>query len=195
MSAGSLGGAVLAAASVVVLHGAAMLLVAMAAALAAAAAAEATDGGRAAAAAAAWKAATLTVTAIVFVAGLAVLVGGAVAAIAAPVCAVAAGVVFLLRGRPVRKTWRPASVPVAQLPTSALGSEWRRTTVALADPLDPTTRHAVVQRRQETLDELERRDPIGFTRWLAVEPSPASDPARFVDDNGASDTDTFGGQQ
>jgi hypothetical protein len=180
ISAGSLCGAVLAAAAVVVLHGGTMLLVAMAAALAAAGAAGATDGGRPAAAAAAWKAAALTVTAIVLVAGVAVLAGGAAAAIAAPSGAVAGGVVFLLRARPVRKNWRPPPAPVAQLPTSALGSEWRRTTLALEGPLDPTTRQAVVQRRQETLDELERRDPIGFARWLAVGGPPA--------------TDAFGGQ-
>ena len=39
---------------------------------------------------------------------------------------------LLLQARQVRKAWRPPRAPVAQLPTSALGSEWRRSAVALA---------------------------------------------------------------
>jgi hypothetical protein len=87
--------------------------------------------------------------------------------------------VLLLRARPVRKAWSErhglqpvwpdrSPVPVSQLPTSALSRQWRRTTVALGDRLDPRTRQALVQRWEEVLDELERRDPIGFARWLAV---------------------------
>lgn len=102
ISAGLLCGAVLAAASAVVLHGPAPVLVAVAAAVAAAGA---TDKGRAAAADAAWKAAAITVTAIVLVAGLGVLAGGAVVAIAGLGSAVVAAVVLLLWARPVRKAW------------------------------------------------------------------------------------------
>jgi hypothetical protein len=204
--AGVLCGAVLATASAVVLHGAAPLLVAVAATVAAGTAAAATDKGRAAAADAAWKAAAITVTAIVLIAGLGVLAGGAVAAFAGLGSAVVAAVVLLLRARPVRKAWWKrqgpqalwlgrSPVPVSQLPTSALASEWRRTTLALADQLDPRTRQALVQRRQEVLDELERRDPIGFARWLAVGAPPASDPTEFIQDDGANGTDAFGGQQ
>jgi hypothetical protein len=206
LSAGLLCGAVVIAASAVVLNGAASLLVGGAAAVVAGAAAGATDGGRAAAADAAWKAAAFTVTAIVLVSGLGVLAGGAVAAIAGLGFAVATAVVLLLRARPVRMAWSErhgpqalwpdrSPVPVSQLPTSALASEWRRTTVALADQLDPRTRQALVQRRREVLDELERRDPIGFSRWLAVGARPASDPTEFMPDDGANGTDAFGGQQ
>ena len=35
-------------------------------------------------------------------------------------------------------------------------------------------------RRQEALDELERRDPAGFARWLAAGPTLSSDPAGYV---------------
>jgi hypothetical protein len=157
ISAGPLCGAVFAAASAVVLHGPAPVLVAVAAAVAAGAAAGATDKGRAAAADTAWKAAAITVTAIVLVAGLGVLAGGAVVAIAGLGSAVVAAVVLLLRAPPVRKAWSErhglqplwpdrSPVPVSQLPTSALASEWRRTTVALADRLDPRTCQALVQR-------------------------------------------------
>jgi hypothetical protein len=52
--------------------------------------------------------------------------------------------------------------------------------MALSAKLQPAARAAIVRRRQETLDELERRDPDGFARWLAGGPAPGSDPARFV---------------
>jgi hypothetical protein len=203
MSAGSLCGAVLAAASIVVLHGPTMLLVAVAAATAAGAAALTTDKGRSAAAAVAWKAAAMTVTAIVLVSGLAVLAGGAAAAIGGLGSALVAAGVLLLRARSRARTQRPGSqrpgwdrpaVPVAQLPTSALASEWRWTTGELAGRLDPRTCQAIVRRRQEMLDELERRDPIGFARWLAVGAPPASDPDECVQNDREPGTDAFGGQ-
>jgi len=84
--------------------------------------------------------------------------------------------------------------PVWTLPTSALGQEWLDTTAALAGRLEPAARQALVARREETLDELERRDPHGFARWLAVGPTGGSDPAGFVrggpvHDGPAADTD------
>ena len=74
---------------------------------------------------------------------------------------------------------RPVVVlpPVSTLSTEALGREWVRTTTALAGPLDAGTREAIVVRRQQTLDELERRDPDGFARWLSGVPLPGSDPS------------------
>jgi hypothetical protein len=77
---------------------------------------------------------------------------------------------------------------VAELPTAALGQEWLRTTAALAGRLDPRTRRAIVDHRQATLDELERRDPAGFARWLAEGPVPGSDPAAFVQDGPSAGT-------
>lgn len=70
--------------------------------------------------------------------------------------------------------------PVRALTTRELGDEWRGTTAALAGRLDTAARERLVARRQETLDELERRDADGFARWLAAEPVRASDPADFV---------------
>jgi hypothetical protein len=75
----------------------------------------------------------------------------------------------------------PADVgPVSGLSTPALGLEWLRTSAALAGALDAASRRAIVERREATLDELERRDPDGFGRWLALGPEPDSDPAAFV---------------
>ena len=70
--------------------------------------------------------------------------------------------------------------PVDLLTTRALGREWLRTTAALAGRLEPVVRACLVQRREDALDELERRDPAGFARWLADGPQPGSDPADWV---------------
>ena len=69
---------------------------------------------------------------------------------------------------------------VAALATGDLGDEWLQTTAALAGRLDPVTRQSLVDRREAVLDELERRDPDGFARWLAAAPTRGSNPADFV---------------
>jgi hypothetical protein len=86
------------------------------------------------------------------------------------------------------------SAPVWTLTTPALGQEWLSTTAALAGRLEPTARQSLVGRRAETLDELERRDPDGFARWLAVGLARGSDPSDYVrggpvHDGPAADTD------
>jgi hypothetical protein len=78
---------------------------------------------------------------------------------------------------------------VTALSTAALGREWIRTTAALAGGLDPAMRRSIVARRVETLDELERRDPDGFSRWIAGGPQPGSDPADFVREGPVTDTE------
>jgi hypothetical protein len=80
-------------------------------------------------------------------------------------------------GRPVR------GGDTSRLPTWStpeLGREWIRTTAALGGRLSPVERQALARRREETLDELERRDPVGFARWLAEGPAPGTDPADYV---------------
>lgn len=34
--------------------------------------------------------------------------------------------------------------------------------------------------REQLLDEIERRDPNGFNKWLATAPSPGDDPSRYL---------------
>ena len=70
--------------------------------------------------------------------------------------------------------------PVQVLPTAALGQEWLRTNAILAGHLAAPARASLVARREEALDELERRDPAGFARWLAAGPALSSDPAGYV---------------
>lgn len=45
---------------------------------------------------------------------------------------------------------------------------------------DMTSQAQLVAVRQRYLDELERRDPSGFQRWLYAGARPASDPSRYV---------------
>lgn len=151
------------------------------------------------------QAAAWTVGGLLLLAGLAVLVGGVVAVL---VGAVAVGTWLVVRATrsparpgatpaPVSWPWTgtealvlptPPGTPVrygdaSRLPTlstTELGREWVRTTAALGGRLSPVERQALVRRRGETLDELERRDPVGFARWLAEGPAPGTDPADYV---------------
>ena len=81
-----------------------------------------------------------------------------------------------------------AAAALGRLPIEALGREWVSTSAALGTPLDPRARAAIVRRREAVLDELERRDPDGFARWLAAGPLSATDPARYLR-AGATGTD------
>jgi hypothetical protein len=195
-------------ASSIVLHGGVLVVVLLAVAGAATLGYFTRDGGRAAALDAAWKAAGATAAVIVLGTGLVVLAGGAAAAVVIGLAAVIGGVRWALttwlprraRARishaapgagPVpapapAPAWQP---PVSLLATSDLGGEWLRTTWALARQLRPGERQDIIRRRQETLDELERRDPDGFARWLAAGPAAGSDPAAFVRGDRTTDRD------
>jgi hypothetical protein len=78
---------------------------------------------------------------------------------------------------------KPVQVPViatVDLPTEELCLAWRRSYLALQHASDESTRQQVVRQRQDYLDELERRDPGGFARWLGSGPRAAGDPRRFI---------------
>jgi hypothetical protein len=192
--------AVIVLASSIVLHGLNLLLVLIASAFAAFAAGVVRNHSRAAAVEAAVMAAAVTASAILIVTGIVVLAGGHVATLVAGLAVATGGAGWLWRARRARARTRgtapapgggdpraPAPAwlahpqpPVSLLPTSDLGSEWLRTTSALALPVEPGARQEIIRRRQETLDELERRDPAGFARWLAAGAATDSDPATFV---------------
>jgi hypothetical protein len=154
------------------------------------------------------QAAGWTVGGLLVLAGVTALVGGVVAVLVGGAAIGTWLVVRALRsparpdrpGRssaPVSWPWTgtevlllpvPPEAPVrggdtSRLPTWStpeLGREWIRTTAALGGRLSPVERQALVRRREETLDELERRDPVGFARWLAEGPAPGTDPAGYV---------------
>ena len=57
---------------------------------------------------------------------------------------------------------------------------WRTSFTALQRSKGLAHRGRLVAARQGYLDELERRDPSGFRRWLAAGARPASDPSKYV---------------
>lgn len=147
------------------------------------------------------QAAAWTVGGLLALAGVAVLTGGVVAVLLG-VLAVGAWLLVRAAGssrRHGRALAGPSGAEVLRLPagprpfptpagtaqlsalsTPALGREWIRTSAALGARLSPVERQALVRRREETLDELERRDPAGFARWLAEGTALGSDPADYV---------------
>jgi hypothetical protein len=195
-----LGGGALAVAGGLALRGPGLIGVGLAATLAACTAAgiarESPARTRGSALEAAVWAAGCTAGLMLVVAGIATLAGEGAAVLAVAAGLLAFLVVRGLRGRrarpgsgehhPTSPDPAPAAQverffrPVAALSTRALGEEWVRTTAALAGRLAPAARQALVARREEALDELERRDPDGFGRWLAAAPTLGSDPADFV---------------
>jgi hypothetical protein len=202
-----IGGALLSAGSLAVVGGLALggqglvgagLAATLAGCTAAGIAREAPERSRGSALEAAVRAAGWAAGVVLVVAGLSTAAGGVVAVV---VVLTALTAVALRWGRKQRRPTtagggtaqlvrlpegppRPGPVgdsrmrPVAALSTRALGEEWLRTTAALAGRLSPAARASLVGRREEALDELERRDPDGFARWLVA--GPAGDPADFV---------------
>jgi hypothetical protein len=153
---------------------------------------------------AAWEAAAVgaggTLAAALLLAGLVVLLGGALAVPLAGGAGAAAVLMHLLRRRrrvgPAAATASPGPAgriavirPVRTLSTGALGREWLLSSAALGVLLDVAGRQAIVRRRQDLLDELERRDPAGFARWMAAGPLPGSDPADYLHGDAAAGRD------
>jgi hypothetical protein len=137
-----------------------------------------------------------TLGALLVLSGAATLVGGAITAVLL-VLAVVVGWLVLGRrwssgprsdtGRrptssvvPLAAIADAAAKPVVAMSTAELGREWLRTSEVMAGSLDAARRRTIVERREATLDELERRDPDGFGRWMAEGPAPGSDPAQYV---------------
>jgi hypothetical protein len=174
---------------------------------------EAPTPARTSALEAAVRAAGAAVGILLVVAGLSTVAGG-VAATLAVLAAVAVVVVRIVRRRgpmsgagattkdrrrpiaadvlrfPEPPPTAPAGLPsVRTLTTRALGDEWLRTTTVLGSRLTPSVRAALVLRREQVLDELERRDADGFALWFAAGPYAGSDPARFVGEGPVADSD------
>jgi hypothetical protein len=57
---------------------------------------------------------------------------------------------------------------------------WRRSYPALLDVASSPARSNIVRMRECLLDELERRDRDGFTRWLDTGTRAGSDPGRYL---------------
>ena len=79
-------------------------------------------------------------------------------------------------------------VPVTELSTTELVHAWRASFPSLLRAQTTASVNSRVARRQQYLDELERRDPVGLRRWLESGARAAGDPTRFLrgNDGGAS---------
>ncbi|WP_328608746.1 hypothetical protein OG943_06365 [Amycolatopsis sp. NBC_00345] len=85
---------------------------------------------------------------------------------------------------PARFSVVPPPLVAADLATDELCVAWRRSYLELLRAVDEPTRQRVVVQRQEYLDELERRDSLGFARWLDSGARAGSDPRRFLTSGG-----------
>jgi len=73
-----------------------------------------------------------------------------------------------------------APAPVTDMATEDLCVAWRRSYFLLILAADEQARRLVVQRRQDFLDEIERRDRRGFLCWLRSGAQAGSDPGPYL---------------
>jgi hypothetical protein len=121
--------------------------------------------------------------------GLVVLLGTSTASILVALLVLGVPAALLLRQSFLRiEPAAPALPPTAEVPTPVLATlstaelclAWRRSFLALCDlPVGPV-RGELVRQRQSMLDELERRDPAGFHRWLEAGARAGGDPGRYL---------------
>jgi hypothetical protein len=71
-------------------------------------------------------------------------------------------------------------LPPAQVSTPELCLAWRRSYLALVDTPSGQARNDIVRLRRDLLDELERRDHAGFSRWIETGARAGSDPGRYL---------------
>jgi len=133
--------------------------------------------------------AAVFVTACLVLAGLLTTVGGALTAtVLVLLVAGGLGAGYHRRGAPPtapeshdRSVPRPVPPgPVADMATEDLCVAWRRSYFLLLLATDEQARRGVVQRRQDFLDEIERRDRRGFLRWLDSGAKAGSDPSPYL---------------
>ncbi|SED63329.1 hypothetical protein SAMN04489727_8667 [Amycolatopsis tolypomycina] len=74
----------------------------------------------------------------------------------------------------------PPARPVTELSLDELCTSWRRSYFQLLVSRDASARRHLVQRRQDYLDEIERRDRSGFLRWLGSGARPGGDPGPYL---------------
>lgn len=77
----------------------------------------------------------------------------------------------------------PGQDSIRQMSTQELCLAWRKSFSQLQHaPVGPAREH-IVNMRSSYLDEIERRDPDGFARWLHTGARAGSDPSRYVADD------------
>lgn len=73
-----------------------------------------------------------------------------------------------------------ATPTVEAMTCTELCMAWRRSFVELQRTESAETRSMIAAHRQQILDELERRNPDGFSDWLASGARAPSDPSRYL---------------
>ncbi|MFI7061312.1 hypothetical protein ACIBL3_10035 [Kribbella sp. NPDC050124] len=73
--------------------------------------------------------------------------------------------------------------PLAVMDDAALCLAWRRSFVRLQSARTATERLAVVEQRQQYLDELHRRSPGGLAAWFASGARASGNPLPYVDED------------
>jgi hypothetical protein len=119
--------------------------------------------------------------------GLVVLLGPSTASVLVAFLLVGVRGALLARRalRPVQAVTPPVPIDVqspvlAMLSTPELCLAWRRSYLALGELPTGPARGELVTLRQSMLDEIERRDPAGFQRWLDAGARAGSDPGRYL---------------
>lgn len=82
---------------------------------------------------------------------------------------------------PVAEAAAEPAPPLAVMDDAALCLAWRRSFVLLQAARTAAERLAVVEQRQQYLDELHRRSPGGFAAWLASGARASGNPLPYVD--------------
>ena len=77
-----------------------------------------------------------------------------------------------------RASW--LETPLGSMDDPTLCFAWRSSYVTLQRPLSLNSRARLVDKRQEFLDELERRHPRGFSAWLESGARAAGDPSKYI---------------
>lgn len=77
-----------------------------------------------------------------------------------------------------------------QLTTGQLCVAWEMSGALLSRALPGAERDQIVALRRRYLDELERRDPDGFRRWLDAGSAWGDEPGRYLDGGGGPTTTT-----
>ena len=77
---------------------------------------------------------------------------------------------------------------IERMPIDELCSAWRNSFLLVRAGSSPSVIEQIAKVRCRYLDELERRDPIGFRRWIDSGARAAGDPSRFIRDDRGSTT-------
>jgi hypothetical protein len=83
------------------------------------------------------------------------------------------------RPRPMELTTTARNLELSALTTVQLCRALERSYDPINDP-SGQTEWTLLLMREQLLDEIERRDPTAFNRWLTTAPSPGDDPGRYL---------------